>query len=86
MMPFGRVFLVCALVFCGSAAAWEGEARAIPHKPDPPIAVDGDLGDWGAVPNAWPLGEGVTARAAWREGFLFAAIDDSSDCTCWLIL
>ncbi len=75
MMPFGRVFLVCALVFCGSAAAWEGEARAIPHKPDPPIAVDGDLGDWGAVPNAWPLGEGVTARAAWREGFLFAAVE-----------
>ncbi|MBX7256110.1 MAG: hypothetical protein K1Y02_07085 [Candidatus Hydrogenedentes bacterium] len=29
-----------------------GEVIGIPLKPDPPIAIDGDLGDWRTVPNA----------------------------------
>ncbi len=49
--------------------------RCIPYKPDPPIAIDGDLGDWGTVPNAWPLGTEATAHAAWREECVFFAVE-----------
>ncbi len=73
MAPVTRVFLCATLLFSLAAAA-DG-ARPIPYKPDPPIAVDGELGDWGAVPGAWSPAEGVTARAAWREDFLFIAVE-----------
>ncbi|MBN2294365.1 MAG: hypothetical protein JXM70_18195 [Pirellulales bacterium] len=46
-----------ALLFClaiGSTVclAEEKKTWGIPLKPDPPTAVDGDLGEWAAMPNA----------------------------------
>ena len=68
----GRAWLAVVLVLSGLAAA---EPRCIPYKPDPPIAVDGDLGDWATVPNTWSLGDAVTVHAAWREECLFFALE-----------
>ncbi len=38
----------------------------IPLKPDPPIAIDGDLGDWSGVPNAMTINQ--KAQAVFGEG------------------
>ncbi len=64
------------LALSGLAAA---EPRCIPYKPDPPIAIDGDLGDWATVPSAWQLGDAGTAHVAWREECLFFALEVKSE-------
>lgn len=45
-------FVVFALLFAAAFAAHAAapDTIGIPLKPDPPIAVDGDLGDWEGVP------------------------------------
>jgi hypothetical protein len=45
----------------------------IPLKPDPPIAVDGDLGDWKAVPNAITLRD--ADQVVWGAGMWNDAAD-----------
>ena len=48
--------LVCLVTLCLlSDAAVAEDVRGIPLKPDPPFAVDGDVGDWSDVPNAMVL-------------------------------
>jgi hypothetical protein len=42
------------------------ELLGIPLKPDPPIAIDGELGDWKAVPNAITLSD--AAQVVWGAG------------------
>lgn len=46
------VLAACNLLMSAFSSRSEETALGIPLKPDPPIAVDGDLGDWSAVPNA----------------------------------
>jgi len=57
----------------GVMSVWYGANAAetlygIPLKPDPPFAVDGDLGDWATVPKAIPMAQAeqvVWGRGAW---------------------
>lgn len=73
---FRHVLFALLLMMPWAVAGQDAKApRCIPYKPDPPIAIDGELGDWSAVPNAWPLAAGVTARAAWREECMFIAVE-----------
>ena len=67
------VTLWVMVMACANLSA--ADTRCIPHKPDPPIAIDGDLGDWATVPNAWTLGAEATVHAAWREECLFVAVE-----------
>ncbi|MBW7865910.1 MAG: hypothetical protein H3C30_16025 [Candidatus Hydrogenedentes bacterium] len=74
------MMIFCLLVLVISTAFGEEGARCIPYKPDPPIAVDGDLGDWSAVPVAWTLtgetsAEKRVVHVAWREEFFFFAVE-----------
>ncbi|HQZ68185.1 MAG TPA: sugar-binding protein [Planctomycetaceae bacterium] len=54
MQRFLSVLGVTAILlsFTESGLADPEPPRGIPLKPDPPIAVDGDLGDWASVPNS----------------------------------
>ncbi|MBN2308286.1 MAG: hypothetical protein JXR94_04910, partial [Candidatus Hydrogenedentes bacterium] len=52
MNRFTLCLVVCCAVQAGSPA---DEVLGIPYKPDPPLAVDGDLADWREVPNAMAL-------------------------------
>ena len=60
LLVFGTAALCC--VTLGA----EETVFGVPLKPDPPFAIDGDLGDWGAVPNAMTLGE--AAQVVWGPG------------------
>lgn len=52
-----RMLLSLTLAFASVAIISAAEpAYVIPQKPDPPIAVDGDLGEWVEVPNALFIG------------------------------
>lgn len=59
----------CAVMLAGLAAsAFCEDVVGIPLKPDPPLAVDGNLEDWASVPNAIVLespGQVVWGKAAW---------------------
>lgn len=95
--------LPCLVVTCllaslrsWAAAAGDEPVSAIPLKPDPPFAIDGNLGDWADVPGAievrspeqvvWGSGAwtgpedlGGTVRLAWRQEFLFVAVEVTDD-------
>ena len=76
VFPHLRCMLVVLLVSSWALAEQGGNApRCIPYKPDPPIAVDGELGDWATVPNAWPQGAEAAMHAAWRDECVFFAVD-----------
>ncbi|MBI5094854.1 MAG: hypothetical protein HZB26_20745 [Candidatus Hydrogenedentes bacterium] len=88
---------LCAVTLVLSlGAASNDPVRGIPLKPDPPLAIDGDLGDWTKVPNAIPVvnenqvvwGKGSwqtpqdlsgTVHLAWREEYLFLAVEVTDD-------
>ncbi len=57
-------------VFLTFAAAQAADAiRGIPFKPDPPFAIDGDLGDWANVPGVFVMKDAaqvVWGRGAWK--------------------
>ncbi len=46
------VFAIIAVLVTESISYSEQKLIGVPYKPDPPIVVDGDLQDWGQVPNA----------------------------------
>ena len=52
MLRTAPAILVLLLGLCLTASSAPPETVGIPLKPDPPIAVDGNLGDWERVPNA----------------------------------
>lgn len=72
---------IAALVFlflCFEIAFAQESLRLIPYKPDPPIALDGKLGDWQSVPGSWEEDAiGATVFAAWRDEALFLALQAS---------
>lgn len=55
MMRLPRLPLRMLALTVSIAAGSYGDPYGIPFKPDPPIAIDGDLGDWRTVPNALTL-------------------------------
>ena len=61
------------IVLCGGLLCCIGVRAAevgVPLKPDPPFAVDGNLSDWAAVPNAFSLTrpeQVVWGRNAWES-------------------
>jgi len=63
-----RPFIAWLLFVCVVIAsqAFAEDIIGIPLKPDPPIAVDGDLGDWSAVPNAISVSD--AAQVVWGAG------------------
>ena len=68
---FPFVILLSALLLSVSPfATSSAETLGIPLKPDPPIAVDGNLGDWTGVPNAVDINQpeqAVWGAGAWRS-------------------
>ncbi len=65
-----RACLIAAVCATVSLQVDSQEILGIPLKPDPPIAVDGDLGDWSSVPNAIPLTNAeqvVWGAGTWRD-------------------
>lgn len=63
----GVVSLV-AMMFVFPETGAAQTLHGIPLKPDPPIAVDGDLGDWSGVPNSISLNQpaqAVHGAGAW---------------------
>ncbi len=64
------MLVVCVVVACQAIAE---DIIGIPLKPDPPIAVDGDLGDWNVVPNAMTLSD--AAQVVWGAGMWNDAAD-----------
>lgn len=78
-----RRMLGLVLLLSGALGWQPGEGRAplgIPYKPDPPPAVDGDLGEWIHVPNALSLQQ--------KEQVVFGAANWTSpadlSATVWL--
>ncbi len=73
----GRAFRVSLTALCMVAvartqtvASTPGPTLAIPRKPDPPPAVDGDLGEWAQVPNAIQIdrpAQVVFGRGKWAS-------------------
>lgn len=65
---YSRIMLnVCVLCFlAGAGMAAADELIGVPLKPDPPIAVDGELGDWDTVPGAIKLD--TPDHVIWGEG------------------
>lgn len=93
---FRPALVAIAAVLLASPASAEETVRGIPLKPDPPIAVDGDLAEWSTVPGtaalntaeqvvwgsgAWkdPGDLSATVQLAWRQEFLFVAVDVVDD-------
>lgn len=69
-MTYRFVTLLMAVVAAGAAMADE-PPRGIPLKPDPPFAIDGELGDWAAVPFSLAFQDAaqvVWGRSAWESG------------------
>ena len=66
-----RLYAVVLLVACIAQPGLGEEAvLGIPLKPDPPLAIDGDLSDWAEVPGEIILGEAtqvVWGRDAWQS-------------------
>ncbi len=52
MQRFALVLVVTAMLLSLTASGFAEVPHGIPLKPDPPISVDGDLGDWANVPNS----------------------------------
>lgn len=73
--------LLCALVVCSAlpAVAENSNIRPIPYKPDPPISIDGDLGDWQALPCSWSEEHSARIQTAWRQEALFIAVQSKSE-------
>jgi len=73
---------VCVLVvnLCSDTATLCAEPLGIPMKPDPPPAVDGDLGEWANVPNAVRIER--KDQAVWGGDKWKSAADLSA--TLWL--
>ncbi len=68
-----HVLLFCAAI-CSVAGFAVAEATwGIPQRPDPPIAVDGDLGEWAAIPNAVQLDR--KEQVVWGSGSWDSAKD-----------
>ncbi len=63
---FLRVHWLAALFALFCFASHSEEPRGIPLKPDPPFAVDGDLGDWAAVPCA--ISVSAPKQVVWGSG------------------
>jgi hypothetical protein len=70
----GRALCLLSILICAVSCFYaHGEAEkvwGIPLKPDPPFAVDGDLSDWAAVPNAMSLNQAeqvVWGRNSWQS-------------------
>ena len=64
--------LAAAVCMAGVVLGAESEDKpvGVPLKPDPPFAVDGDLGDWSSVPLAMPVAAAeqvVWGKGAWRS-------------------
>lgn len=55
MQGFAPVLAVTAIFLCLTGSGFAEAPHGIPLKPDPPIVVDGDLGDWANVPNAFEI-------------------------------
>ena len=63
---------VAALLSLPSSAE---EVRGIPLKPDPPISVDGDLGEWAGMPNAMAVDR--AEQVVWGRG-TWTSVEDLS--------
>ena len=61
--PLRGLMAVTALLLAAACPAAGTEFHVIPYDVDPPIQVDGDLGDWAQVPNAIELND--TRQATW---------------------
>lgn len=67
LLALVRAFLFfLSLALPWSALAAEEAVRGLPLKPDPPIAVDGDLAEWSAVPGA--IAVVSAAQVVWGSG------------------
>lgn len=68
-----RLFLLLASLMCINprpACAASGDLRGIPLKPDPPPAMDGQLGEWSSIPGVWKLETADSAtynKKAWTS-------------------
>lgn len=72
-------FMMVSWVVLAGAAPAEASFQMIPYKPDPPIAIDGKLGDWQAVASSWTCAPETVVRAAWRGEALFIAVETKAD-------
>ena len=72
MIRLETVLFACLLLAGGAFADGE-ELWGIPHKPDPPFAIDGDLSDWNEVPNAVRLDQ--AEQVVWGAGAWASAED-----------
>jgi len=60
---------ICSTVAAVLSAA-DDVVQGVPFKPDPPFAIDGDLGDWADVPGGYPMEQAahvVHSRGAWTS-------------------
>lgn len=68
MQRFILVPVVAVALLSLTLSGFAEVPHGIPLKPDPPIAVDGDLGDWSGVPNTIKINhptQVVAGREAW---------------------
>ena len=68
MQRFGPVLVVTVILLALTDSGLAEAPHGIPLKPDPPIAVDGDLGDWANVPNVLEINQSaqvVEGVGAW---------------------
>jgi hypothetical protein len=61
MQRFALRLVVTAILLSLPASGFAEVPYGIPLKPDPPIAVDGDLGDWAGVPNTLEINQPAQA-------------------------
>ncbi|MCC6697254.1 MAG: hypothetical protein IT365_16620, partial [Candidatus Hydrogenedentes bacterium] len=67
------VLLVSCFALLARVHAQDADTLGIPLKPDPPFAIDGELGDWSAVPNA--LAISTPEQVVWGSGSWTTAAD-----------
>ncbi len=68
MQRFTLALVVTAILLSLTDSGLAEAPHGIPLKPDPPIAVDGDLGDWANVPNTLEINQpaqAVLGAGAW---------------------
>ena len=70
---YRTVLLTCLAIASALLGAADDAIKGVPFKPDPPFAIDGDLGDWADVPHVHAMKD--AAHVVWGRGAWTAPSD-----------